>query len=66
MATRKTIKASHKKISKKAGEKPEIKKGSQLECSDCGFVVIVDEICGCPTWHEVVCCNEPMAVRECY
>ncbi len=66
MAIKKTIKASVKKGVKKTAKKTGLKKGDQLVCDDCGFVVTIDEVCGCPTYHRVVCCGEPMAARECY
>lgn len=49
----------------RGSKKSEVRKGSQYVCADCGFVVVVDEVCGCEACHEIVCCGEPMAVREC-
>jgi hypothetical protein len=42
---------------KKAGR---AKKGPALECSVCGYRVVVDEVCGCETEHVLMCCNQPM------
>ena len=66
MAIKKNIRKSAKAAKKLGGKKNEIKKGDQLVCGDCGLIVRVDDLCGCSTFHEVVCCGEPMAVRECY
>ena len=63
---KKGIRKNAKTGRKTGGRKSEIKKGNQLVCGDCGLVVTIDDACGCSTFHEVVCCGEPMAVRECY
>jgi hypothetical protein len=39
-------------------------KGDSLECSVCGFVVTVDEDCGCVEEHVILCCDEPMKPRK--
>jgi hypothetical protein len=50
---------------KQRSSNTKIMQGTRYECGDCGFVVTVDDICGCTTYHELLCCGEPMNVREC-
>jgi len=35
------------------------KKGTKLECKECGVVVVVEDACGC-TACDLLCCGAPM------
>jgi hypothetical protein len=41
-----------------------VAKGDGYECRLCGYVVVVDEACGCVETHEFVCCGKPMKVTK--
>ncbi|MCI2424616.1 hypothetical protein LM599_01080 [Candidatus Acetothermia bacterium] len=43
-----------KTAKKKFGEK------QQLVCGQCGLVVMVDEVCSCVDYCDLVCCGEEM------
>ena len=63
VATSKVVKTSKpNKIVKKASPKQqkELKSGSHYECGACGLVVIVDEVCGCADFCDIICCGEQM------
>jgi hypothetical protein len=61
MATRKIVKkkTAPAKPMKKAAVKA--KKAPALQCSICGYRVVVDQSCGCVEEHVLLCCNQPMA-----
>ncbi len=48
-----------KKTSKKG-----IKKGESYQCSVCGLVVTVDEVCGCVETCDIICCEKPMKKKR--
>lgn len=54
MATRTTKKTAAKKT----------KKGDRYECSVCGMVVSVDEVCGCINACDIVCCGKQMKSKK--
>lgn len=35
------------------------KKGEKYRCEECGFVVLVEDVCGCEDC-DVICCGAPM------
>jgi len=41
-----------------------IKKGARYECSVCGIVVRIDEVCGCVDECDIVCCGKQMKPRK--
>ena len=43
---------------KKAAPKP--KKAPKLECSVCGYRLVIDQSCGCVEEHLLLCCDQPM------
>ncbi|MCX7945140.1 MAG: hypothetical protein N2746_11595 [Deltaproteobacteria bacterium] len=53
----KKVKGCYEKETKK------IKSGSTLECSECGMVLVVDNVCGCEEYHPVICCGEEMIIK---
>ena len=58
MATKKA-----KKPAPKAKARPKAKPKNALECSVCGYRVVVDEECGCVEEHVLLCCGQPMAKK---
>lgn len=48
-----------KKVSKKG-----VKKGESYQCSVCGLVVTVDEVCGCIDTCDIICCEKPMKKKR--
>jgi hypothetical protein len=57
MATKKTAKKSSKK-------KTVIKKGSKYVCSECGVVMVVDEVCGCLEVCDLICCGKQLKIKK--
>ena len=57
MAVKKTVKKTH---AKKAG----IKKGSKYVCSECGVVLVVDEVCGCVEACDLICCGKQLKIKK--
>jgi len=43
---------------KRAAPKP--KKAPKLECSVCGYRLVIDQSCGCVEEHVLLCCGQPM------
>ncbi|MFN3740519.1 MAG: hypothetical protein ACK4TF_07605 [Thermodesulfovibrionales bacterium] len=41
-----------------------LKQGDRYECSVCGLVVSVDELCGCMEAHEIMCCGKAMKKKK--
>ena len=60
MATKKAKKPAPKA---KAKARPKAKPKNALECSVCGYRVVVDEECGCVEEHVLLCCGQPMAKK---
>ena len=58
MAKKPAKKTVRKMPKKKAAKKP------KLECTECGLVLSVDEMCECPDLNEVLCCGVPMQEKE--
>ncbi|MCX7794286.1 MAG: hypothetical protein N2257_07800 [Thermodesulfovibrionales bacterium] len=54
-------KTAKKKVAKKTSN---VKKGERYECTTCGLVVAVDEICGCMEAHEIICCGKAMKKKR--
>ena len=52
-----------KKVTKKAAKKG-VKKGDAYQCSVCGLVVTVDEVCGCVDYCDIVCCEKQMKAKK--
>jgi len=53
-----------KKVVKKSASKAKgLKKGAELVCEECGLVLVVDDVCGCDDYCDVICCGEQMLVR---
>ena len=57
MAVKKTVKKTH---AKKAG----VKKGSKFVCSECGVVLVVDEVCGCLEVCDLICCGKQLKLKK--
>ena len=57
MAAKKTVK---KGSAKKAG----IKKGSKYVCTECGVVLVVDEVCGCVEACDLICCGKHLKIKK--
>jgi len=54
-----------KKVVKKSASKSKgLKKGAELVCEECGLVLVVDDVCGCDDYCDVICCGEQMLVRR--
>jgi len=51
------------KVKNQRTKREEIKKGTIMECQECGMVVVVDEVCGCEEYHPIICCDEPMQIK---
>lgn len=64
---KKNIHSEKKPLKKSKGtyenKKKQIKKGTVLECKECGMTVIIDEICGCVECHPLICCGEEMIIK---
>lgn len=39
-------------------------KGESYECEVCGLAVTVDEVCGCVSACDIICCGKPMKERK--
>lgn len=48
-----------KKVSKKG-----VKKGASYQCTVCGLVVSVDEVCGCVDTCDIICCEKQMKPKK--
>ncbi|MBI5048149.1 MAG: hypothetical protein HZB54_04290 [Deltaproteobacteria bacterium] len=57
MAAKKAAKKSSKK-------KTGIKKGSKYVCSECGVVLVVDEVCGCLEVCDLICCGKQLKIKK--
>jgi len=55
----KTAKKSTKKVSSK-----KVKEGDRYECTVCGLVVSVDEVCGCVETCDIICCGKQMKKKR--
>lgn len=51
-----------KRISKRTSKG--LKKGDRYECTVCGLVISVDELCGCTEAHEIICCGKAMKKKK--
>lgn len=66
MAIKKLVKVSKttkkKMASKRASprKQKDLKIGSRYKCDVCGLSVIVDEVCGCVDFCDIICCGEQM------
>jgi hypothetical protein len=66
MATRKLAKVSRttkkqttaKRFSPR--KQKDFKIGSRYKCDVCGLSVMVDEVCGCVDFCDIICCGEQM------
>jgi hypothetical protein len=52
------------KTTKKRTTKKAIKKGNRFECSVCGVVVSINEICGCVDTCDIICCGKQMRKKK--
>jgi hypothetical protein len=41
-----------------------VRKGARYECSVCGIVVTVDEVCGCVDVCDIICCGKQMRPKK--
>jgi hypothetical protein len=55
----KTAKKSPKKTSSR-----KVKEGDRYECTVCGLVVSVDEVCGCVETCDIICCGKQMKKKR--
>ena len=49
---------------KKAVKTKRAKKGDRYTCSVCGMAVVVDELCGCVDFCDIVCCSKQMMPKK--
>jgi hypothetical protein len=55
------------KTAQKTTEKPKSKKvklGDRYECTVCGLIVSIDEVCGCIETCDIVCCGKQMKRKK--
>jgi hypothetical protein len=52
-----------KKVAKKVAKKG-VKRGDSYQCSVCGLVVTVDEVCGCIDTCDIICCEKQMKPKK--
>lgn len=55
----KTVKKSIKKKTPK-----KVKEGDRYECTVCGLVMNVDEVCGCIETCDIICCGKQMKKKK--
>jgi rubrerythrin len=56
------VKKVQKKVAKKVSKR--MKEGDVYGCSVCGLSVVVDEICGCVDYCDIICCEKPMKPKR--
>lgn len=52
-----------KKSTKKATSK-KVTEGDRYECTVCGLIVSVDEVCGCVETCDIICCGKQMKRKK--
>jgi len=62
-SNKKVQKENRARTKSKRSSREDIRKGTIMECQECGMVVVVDEVCGCEEYHPIICCDEPMKIR---
>ena len=61
MPAKTKTKAKAKKATKPVKKAaPKAKKAPKLECSVCGYRLVIDQSCGCVEEHLLLCCDRPM------
>ncbi len=53
-----------KKATPKKKSTPKLKEGDRYECTVCGLVVTVDELCGCVETCDIICCGKQMKKKR--
>ncbi len=49
---------------KKTAKKKKLTKKQKLVCRECGLILIVDEVCGCVDYCDVICCDVEMNPKK--
>ncbi len=56
--------AAKNAVTVKKGATTKVKKGAELECTECGMVLTVDTQGSCDFVDCVICCGKPMKLKE--